>query len=250
MFPPRSGARRFKTLLTHGKGCGSAAVAGNGAGSGKATSVSIFCLSSRKMLRTLWMFRVLQRFATSLQNDLSPKTIINVLETIFAVLRYAKKSGMRTEYGLFLRFDRQSSPRLQSVRTSRVQQVGQIVGAAKEPYKTMFALASVMGARAGELMALTVPDLDFRAKDDSCEQIRGRSEPGIVRQPKTKKSVALLPMPSDLEAMLRNYLKNHWKENPKQLALPCSTQRRILQVKKQRGAVRTKANPPQARHPC
>jgi hypothetical protein len=38
----------------------------------------------------------LQRFATSLQEDLSPKTIINILETIFAVLRYAKKSGMRT----------------------------------------------------------------------------------------------------------------------------------------------------------
>jgi len=41
--------------------------------------------------------QALQRFATSLQNDLSPKTIVNVLETIFAVLRYAKKSGMRTD---------------------------------------------------------------------------------------------------------------------------------------------------------
>src|SRR6266478_9464711 len=40
--------------------------------------------------------QALQRFATSLQNDLSSKTIINVLETIFAVLRYAKKCGMRT----------------------------------------------------------------------------------------------------------------------------------------------------------
>src|ERR1700747_643463 len=29
-------------------------------------------------------------------NDLSAKTIINVLETFFAVLRYAKKCGMRT----------------------------------------------------------------------------------------------------------------------------------------------------------
>src|SRR6267143_532698 len=40
--------------------------------------------------------RALQRFATTLQNDLSPKTVINILETIFAVLRYAKKCGTRT----------------------------------------------------------------------------------------------------------------------------------------------------------
>ena len=42
----------------------------------------------------------------------------------------------------------------------------------------------------------------------------------MVRQPKTKKSVALLPMPSDLEAMLRDYLESHWKENPNQLLFP------------------------------
>jgi hypothetical protein len=38
--------------------------------------------------------------------------------------------------------------------------------------------------------------------------------------PSWKKSVALLPMPSDLEAMLRDYLKNYWKENPNQLLFP------------------------------
>jgi integrase len=76
-----------------------------------------------------------------------------------------------------------------------------------------------MGARAGELMALTVPDLDFRRKtirvNKSVDNLTG-----MVRQPKTKKSVALLPMPSDLEAMLCDYLKNHWKENPNQLLFP------------------------------
>lgn len=44
----------------------------------------------------------------------------------------------------------------------------------------------------------------------------------IVRQPKTKKSVALLPMPSSLEALLRNYLKRHWKENPGKLLFPAA----------------------------
>src|SRR5713101_6506891 len=40
--------------------------------------------------------RALQRFATTLQIDLSPNTVINILETVFAVLRYAKKCGART----------------------------------------------------------------------------------------------------------------------------------------------------------
>ena len=160
----------------------------------------------------------LQRFATSLQSDLSPKTIINILETIFAILRYAKKCGMRTSPVSFsdLTIKEPETPE-RPFFTS--EQVSQIIGAAKEPYKTMFALASIMGTRAGELMALTVPDLDFRRKtirvnksaDDWTRQ---------VRQPKTRKSVAILPMPSSLEAMLRDYLKHHWKANPDQFLFP------------------------------
>ena len=68
-------------------------------------------------------------------------------------------------------------------------------------------------------MALTVPDLDFHRKtirvNKSADDLTRQ-----VRQPKTKKSVALLPMPSYLEAMLREYLRYHWKENPNQLLFP------------------------------
>jgi integrase len=160
----------------------------------------------------------LQRFATSLQNDLSSKTIINVLETIVAVLRYAKKCGMRTSPVSFsdLTLKAPETPE-RPFFTSK--QVGQIIAEAREPYKTMFALASILGARAGELMALTVPDLDFHRKtirvNKSADDLTRQ-----VRQPKTKKSVALLPMPSYLEAMLREYLRHHWKENPNQLLFP------------------------------
>jgi integrase len=76
----------------------------------------------------------------------------------------------------------------------------------------MFALASIMGARAGELMALTVGDLNFERKTIRVNK-SADDRTKIVRQPKTKKSVALLPMPSSLEVLLRNYLKHHWDEN-------------------------------------
>jgi hypothetical protein len=89
--------------------------------------------------------RALQRFATTLQNGLSPKTVINILETIFAVLRYAKKCGARTIPVSFsdLTVRESDSPERPFFTTG---QVAQIISAAKEPYKTMFALASVLGA--------------------------------------------------------------------------------------------------------
>jgi len=161
---------------------------------------------------------VLQRFATSLQENLSPKTIINVLETIFAVLRYAKKSGMRTSPVSYsdLTVKKPGNPERPFFTC---EQVGQIIAAAKEPYKMMFALASIMGARAGELMALTLSDLDFHGKTIRVNK-SADDRTRLVRQPKTEQSVALLPMPSSLEAMLRDYLKNHWKANPNQLLFP------------------------------
>jgi integrase len=76
----------------------------------------------------------------------------------------------------------------------------------------MCALTYQTGLLAGELLALGVADLDFQRKtirlnksaDDNTRQIW---------QPKTKNSSALLPMPSALEAVLRNYLKHSWKPN-------------------------------------
>ena len=162
--------------------------------------------------------RALERFATSLQNDLSPKTIVNILETIFAVLRYARKSGMRTEMVSFSDLTLRAAE-IPERPYFTSEQVNQIVRAAREPYKTMFALASLLGARAGELLALTIPDLDFERKTIRVNKSTD-DRTRVVRQPKTKKSVAMLPMPSSLEALLRNYLKHHWKENPGKLLFP------------------------------
>lgn len=121
----------------------------------------------------------LQQFATELQRTLSAKTVVNILGTVFAVLRYARKCRMRTAdvsfRDLTLRSDESSE---RPFFTS--EQASQIIAAAEEPYKTMFALAANTGLRAGELLALTVPDLDFRRRtirvsksaDDNTRAIR------------------------------------------------------------------------------
>ena len=79
-------------------------------------------------------------------------------------------------------------------------------------------MAWFTGLRAGEILALTLDDLDFdrrtiwvnKSSDDRTRQIR---------QPKTKCSVAMLPMPGELETVLRNYLLR-WKPNQGGILFP------------------------------
>jgi integrase len=99
------------------------------------------------------------------------------------------------------------------------RQATQIIEAAPEPFKTLFALAWSTGLRGGEIVALTLDDLDFHHKtvrvnkslDDATRE---------VRQPKTPRSIAVLPMTTALEAKLRDYIHNHWKPNPAQILFP------------------------------
>jgi len=83
----------------------------------------------------------------------------------------------------------------------------------------MFAVAWSTGLRAGELLALTVADLDFHRKTVRVSK-SADDNTRDVRQPKTKNSSSMLPMPSALEAMLRQYLEHHWKPNPSGLLFP------------------------------
>jgi integrase len=154
----------------------------------------------------------IQQFATDLHKSLSGKTVVNILGAIFAIMDYAERCGMRVPKVGFRDIELGSTTRERPVAFFTRAQVTLILEEAKEPFKTLFAVAWFTGLRAGEILALTLDDLDFNNKtvrvnksaDDSTRQIR---------QPKTKSSVALLPMPSALEAILRNFIQ-HWKPNP------------------------------------
>jgi integrase len=94
-----------------------------------------------------------------------------------------------------------------------------IIAGAKEPYRTIFALAWGTGLRAGELLGLTTADLDFERKlitprkqaDDSTRQLR---------ELKTKKSKSPVAMTPEIEATLGSYLRNAWQANPGALLFP------------------------------
>lgn len=161
----------------------------------------------------------LQQFATDLRKTLSRKTTINILSAIFAILDYARKCGVAAPKVTFsdLELGEPTSP--PDALPFTPEESARIIAAAEEPYKTMFMTDRMTGLRAGELLSLTVSDLDFnkrtirvcRSSDDATRQIR---------QTKTPRSTATLPMPTALEKVLRNYLKNHWTPNPAGLLFP------------------------------
>lgn len=163
--------------------------------------------------------RTVQRFATELLQTNSRKTILNVLGTLFAVLDYARKCDIRvpevTMAALTIAPEKEDA----EAPYFKTTVARQIIAAAREPYKTIFALAWHAGLRAGELLALTVNDLDFDRKlilprkqvDDSTRQLR---------ELKTRKSKSPVAMAPTLESMLRKYVSTTWKQNPNGLLFP------------------------------
>jgi integrase len=154
----------------------------------------------------------LQQFATDLRQSVSRPTTIGILCTVFGVLDYAERCKMRVSGVKPADIELGAKTERAVVPFFTREQAALIIGEAREPFKTLFTLAWNTGMSAGELLALSLDDLDFtnktirvnKAADDNTR---------IVRQPKTKCSNAVLPMPSALEAVLRNYIRQ-WKPNP------------------------------------
>jgi len=160
----------------------------------------------------------LQQFATDLRKSVSGKTVVNILGAVFAVLKYAEGCGMKVAKVGFTDLQLGSTGPETPVAFFSRDQVHDIIAAAEEPFKTLFALAWYTGCRAGELLALTLADLNF---DQRTIRVNKSSDDNTreIRQPKTKASVALLPMPSALETTLRNYLLR-WQPNPEGILFP------------------------------
>lgn len=166
----------------------------------------------------------LQRLVTDLSTTLSRKSILNVLGTLNAVLGYAKKCGIRVleipERSLAIAGDRDGTEAVY-FKTADVQR---IIAEAREPYRTIFVLAAVTGLRAGELLGLTVGDVDFdRLMISPRRQADDRTR--ILRELKTKKSRTAVPITKETATLVRSYLKLHWRANPQGLLFPNRTGR-------------------------
>ncbi len=180
--------------------------------------VHVFPRFARAAVQSLGV-NELQQFATDLRKSVSRKTVLNVLGTMFTILDYAGRCGIRVPQVRFKDLELGTDAGSVTVPFFTRAQATRIVVAAKEPYKTIFDVAWNTGMRAGEILALNREDLNFEKKTirvNKSSDDRTRE----IRQPKTRSSVATLPMPSALEVTLRNYIEHHWQKNLLGLLFP------------------------------
>src|SRR5262249_62248028 len=83
-------------------------------------------------------------------------------------------------------------------------------GRADKTFVTLLTLLSMTGLSIGEALGLLVCDLDFRKH---LIHVRRSVYMGVLQTPKSKASIADLPMPLALEALLKDYLANNWRQN-------------------------------------
>ncbi len=138
----------------------------------------------------------------------SKKTVENVLLTLSSILRTARSWDYAC--GNFSLADitmpREGVKKEQRHFTD--EEVGKILSAAPEPFGTIIAVTAVLGLRIGEVLALRVSDIDFARKIVRVRQ----SVDAATRIPQAVKSQASsadVPMPSQLAARLRVYLRIH-----------------------------------------
>jgi len=172
--------------------------------------------------------RNVQAFVSALAaKGLSSTSTGNVVQTLAGLLRTAKAWKYIPEV-----FDRAalSMPRAGEKKEERfftAEQVRLIVAASEEPYATMWALISITGARAGEILGLKTTDIDF---DKRLIHIRRTLDHATRRMqaPKSKSSSADLPLPELLEKRLRTFLAEHWRRNDVNL-LFCNSKGKPMQ---------------------
>jgi integrase len=144
---------------------------------------------------------------------------VQILVTISGIQKYAARQGVRAVV-VSLKDLEIGRDGVQARRPFFTKgQTVDIIANAKEPYQTMFTLAWCTGLRAGELLALTVDDLNFTDQTITVNKSADDNNRSIG-QTKTETSEALLPMPSVLAEALRTYLEKAWRRNPRGLLFP------------------------------
>jgi integrase len=154
-----------------------------------------------------------QDFVGKLAKGKSRHTILNVLGTLASVLKMARKWGY-----VVAGFQHADLviPCLKPGKPGRfftAEQVRSILALALEPWFTIFALAAMTGLRPGEVLGLSIDDLDFEQR---LIFVRRSAWYSHLISPKSKRSMATVPIPGPLAEILTNF-RASWRPNEKRL---------------------------------
>lgn len=154
-----------------------------------------------------------QAFVGKLAKGRSRHTILNVLGTLASVLKRARRWGYAvagfSQSDLVIPCSKPSKPG----RFFTPEQARSILALASEPWRTIFALAAMTGLRPGEVLGLSIDDLDF---EQGLVFVRRSAWYSHLISPKSSRSVATVPMPRPLAEVLTNFLAS-WRPNEKRL---------------------------------
>ncbi len=152
-----------------------------------------------------------QSFVTRVaQAGVSRKTLLNVIGTLSSMLNTAKHWGYTCEQidvsklALPKRGLKYEAPRF------TLEQLRQILAAARNPWRTLFYILTLDGLRAGEVLGLKWDDIDLNL---ALIKVNRSAWYGKIKTAKSEASETVLPIPETLAEVLRNY-RSEWKTNP------------------------------------
>lgn len=139
-------------------------------------------------------------------------TILNAVGTLRSILGTAKRWGYLVRdlsaSDLVLPEGIKPAPNFFIAEHAR-----RIIERAEQPWKTMYAIAAMTGLRPGEVLGLTLDDVDL---ERGLIHVRRSASFGQLNAPKTRQSESTVPIPAALREMLVEFLPK-WKPNPARL---------------------------------
>ena len=146
-----------------------------------------------------------QMFVGYLAEKVSRKTVMNVVGTVSSMLNTAKNWGYLCEGVSVSRLVLPQREPRQQARAFTPEQAKAILDLARDPWRVMFAIAAYAGLRAGEILGLSVDDVDLAR---GVLNVRKTAWYGQIQTAKSVGSESTIPIAENLAEMLRRFIGN------------------------------------------
>jgi integrase len=145
----------------------------------------------------------LQMFVNKIGVEVSRKTVLNIVGTLSSMLNIAKSWGYICEGVKVANLVLPQRDIREQAHSFTPDQARKILQAASGQYRIMFAIAAMLGLRAGEILGLKSEDFDL---EGGLLRIRRTVWRGRLQTPKSINSEATLPVPATLSMTIREFL--------------------------------------------
>jgi integrase len=144
-----------------------------------------------------------QMFVGYLSEKVSRKTVVNIVGTLSSMLNTAKNWGYTCDSVSVSRLVFPGREVRHQARSFTAEEARAILDLAQDPWRTMFAIAAYAGLRAGEILGLSVEDVDLVR---GILNIRKTAWYGRIQTAKSVGSENTIPIADNLAEMLRKVI--------------------------------------------